>query len=216
MCIGGCPEELRIEPIQEPADLRDLFERGRLSDRGELLRPHELRGVDASHVRLDHHVRGLNTECVQVVVLNQQAAQDRRPDARHVPGPNGLPRFDVAKTSLQLRRHADGDDEIAAHRHQHIRRDVVDQPAVNQRLVVADDRHGEYGQVDALEDRMDSVAAFANYRVAAHQVDRDGETGDGKLFESPVVQVLAKHWVESPATVFVYEVPVVALTALSA
>src|SRR5579864_3178322 len=58
---------------------------------------------------------------------------------------------------------------------------------------------------------MDGIAAFANYRVAAHQVDRDGETGDGKLFEFPVVQVLAKHRVELPATVLVDEVPVVAL-----
>ena len=80
---------------------------------------------------------------------------------------------------------------------------VVDQPAVDQRLAVADDRHGEHGQVDALEDRMDGIAAFANYRVAAHQVDSDGEAGDGELFEFPVVQVLAKHWVEVPATVLV-------------
>ena len=58
---------------------------------------------------------------------------------------------------------------------------------------------------------MDGVAAFANDRVAAHQVDRDGKTGDGKLFESPVVQVLAQHRVELPAAILVQEVPVVAL-----
>ena len=58
---------------------------------------------------------------------------------------------------------------------------------------------------------MDGVAAFANHRVAAHQVDRDGEAGDGELFESPVVEVLAKHRVEVPAAVLVQEVPVVAL-----
>ena len=58
---------------------------------------------------------------------------------------------------------------------------------------------------------MHSVAAIANHRCAAYQVDRDGETGDGELFESPVVQVLAKHRVELPTTVLVDEIPVVAL-----
>ena len=58
---------------------------------------------------------------------------------------------------------------------------------------------------------MDGIATFANDRVAAHQVDRDGKTGDGELLESPVVQVLAQHRVELPAAILVQEVPVAAL-----
>ena len=49
-------------------ELGDLLQRGRLTDRGEFLRPHELRGVDGRHVRLDDRVRRLNTEGVQIVV----------------------------------------------------------------------------------------------------------------------------------------------------
>ena len=70
-CLTGRAEELRVEPGQQLPDLRDLFEGGRLADGGQLLRPHELRRVTPPHVRLDHHVRRLHAEGVQVVVLDQ-------------------------------------------------------------------------------------------------------------------------------------------------
>ena len=96
--LGACGaavqrEELRVEPGQQLPDLRDLFEGGRLADRGQFLRPHELRQVEARHVRLDHHVRRLHAEGVQVVVLDQQAAEDRRHDARLAPGRRRLLRL---------------------------------------------------------------------------------------------------------------------------
>ena len=154
---------------------------------------------------------GCTPERVQAVVLHQQAAEERLHDAAASSAAASAASGVMSQNSLlHLGRHADGDHEVAAHRHQHVRRDVVHQPAVDQRLAVADDRDGEHRQVDALEDRVDGVAAVADHRAAAHQVDGDGQARDGELFEPPVVEVLAEHRVEVPAAVLVQEVPVVA------
>src|SRR5262249_44708183 len=107
--VAGTAEELRVEPGRVWVGGRGLSVSGRLTDRGKLPRSHELREVEARHVRLDHHVRRLNAERVQAVVLDQQAAQERLHDGRLLPGQRRPVRRDVAELLLHPGRHADGD-----------------------------------------------------------------------------------------------------------
>ena len=65
-------------------------------------------------------------------------------------------------------------------------------------------------QVDAFEDGVCRVSAFANDRLAADQIDGNGEARHRKLFEPPVVKILPEHGVESPAAVLMEQVPVAA------
>src|SRR5262249_30458023 len=117
---------------------------------------------------------------------------------------------DVAEFLLHLGRHADRDHEVASHRDEYVRGDVIHQPAVNEGLAVADNRNGEDRQVDALEDCVGRVAVFTDNRVAAYQVDGDGQARDRELFELPVVEVFAEHGIEVPAAVLVQEIELVA------
>src|SRR4029077_3968854 len=116
---------------------------------------------------------------------------------------------------LDLGRNADGDGEVAVLSGKHIRGNIIDEAAIDQRLSVAANRSRKHGQVYAFENRMDGVSPIPNDRMSSHQINRNGETRDRQLLQLPVLNVVAKHLFELAAPVLVQQIPVTAAGKLT-
>src|SRR5882757_5161569 len=78
--VRGCGEELGIEPMEKSANSRYLLQSRCLANRCHFLGADKLREVEAANVGRDHDVGRADSEGVEVVVLHQQAAEDRLHD----------------------------------------------------------------------------------------------------------------------------------------